>query len=69
MREEGNDLVLRVTDNGRGMAASNGEAGLGGNGLDNMRKRALEIGGSFQNKPVEGGGTEVMLRFPAHADQ
>jgi signal transduction histidine kinase/ligand-binding sensor domain-containing protein len=69
MREEGDDLVLRVTDNGRGMAASNGEAAMGGNGLDNMRKRASELKGAALCRAVPGGGTEVLLRFPARADQ
>jgi len=69
MREEGDELVLRVTDNGRGMAASNGEAALGGNGLDNMRKRAGEMNGSCDYRAVSGGGTEVLLRFPARPDQ
>ncbi len=69
MWQEGDDLVLRVADNGRGITASNGEAALGGNGLDNMRKRAGEMRGSCECNLVAEGGTEVLLRFPARADQ
>ncbi len=67
MWREGDDLVLRVADNGRGM--SNSESALGGNGLDNMRKRAGEMNGTCDYRAASGGGTEVLLRFPARTDQ
>jgi len=58
-------VVLRVSDNGRGVlerAALNGHGGLRG-----MRERALLVGGAFAVKPARGGGTEVRLEVPAGA--
>jgi len=56
-------VVLRVSDNGRGIAENadvNGHAGLRG-----MRERALLVGGALAVKPGRGGGTEVRLEVPA----
>src|SRR3954447_4882509 len=58
-------VVLRVSDNGRGVlecAALNSHGGLRG-----MRERALLVGGAFAVKPARGGGTEVRLEVPAGA--
>jgi two-component system sensor histidine kinase UhpB len=56
-------VVLRVSDDGRGMpetAALNGHGGLRG-----MRERALLVGGALAIKPGRAGGVEVRLEVPA----
>jgi two-component system, NarL family, sensor histidine kinase UhpB len=56
-------VVLRVSDDGRGMpetAAANGAGGLRG-----MRERALLVGGALAIKRGAGGGVEVRLEVPA----
>ena len=58
-------VVLRVADDGRGMAddpAPNGHGGLRG-----MRERALMVGGALAIKPARDGGVEVRLEVPAEA--
>jgi two-component system, NarL family, sensor histidine kinase UhpB len=58
-------VVLRVSDDGRGIpenARVNGNGGLRG-----MRERALLVGGALAVKPAPGGGTEVRLEVPAAA--
>jgi signal transduction histidine kinase len=52
-------LVVRVTDNGRGISGE----GVGGRGLMNMRNRAQRIGGQFKIETVPGTGTMVALRY------
>jgi len=56
-------VVLRVSDDGRGIpedADVNGHGGLRG-----MRERALLVGGALVIKPGRDGGTEVRLEVPA----
>lgn len=55
----GDEVVLRVADDGRGL----GQAAPGA-GLQGMRERAQIVGGSLVVKPREGGGTEVLLTVP-----
>jgi two-component system sensor histidine kinase UhpB len=58
-------VVLRVSDDGRGIpedADVNGHGGLRG-----MRERALLVGGALAVKPGRDGGTEVRLEVPAGA--
>lgn len=64
MRQAGDALVLRVADNGRGMVSGAGASNLGGNGLDNMRRRAAEMGGSLNWVSEPGKGTALVLHFP-----
>ncbi|MFD1938137.1 sensor histidine kinase [Nonomuraea mangrovi] len=52
-------LVLEVADRGRGPAAA-GE----GRGLSGMRERVLAAGGEFRAGPRDGGGFQVVARFP-----
>jgi ligand-binding sensor domain-containing protein/signal transduction histidine kinase len=67
---EGDWLVLKVTDNGKGfdsMLALDDSATVissakGGNGLPSMRKRAQEMGGEFQIVSRIGEGTTATLR-------
>jgi len=51
-------LVLRVTDDGRGMQSGNGD------GLRGMRERALYAHGSLAVDQSERGGVEVLLVVP-----
>jgi two-component system sensor histidine kinase UhpB len=56
-------VVLRVSDNGRGISEDVDVIGHGG--LRGMRERALLLGGALAVKPGHGGGTEVRLEVPA----
>lgn len=56
----GSDLLLRVADDGVGLP----ERVEPGNGLRNMERRALELGGSFSARRGENAGTEVVWRVP-----
>jgi two-component system sensor histidine kinase UhpB len=58
-------VVLRVSDDGRGIAENADVNGHGG--LRGMRERALLVGGALAVKPASGGGTEVRLEVPAGA--
>jgi signal transduction histidine kinase len=51
---------IRVTDNGRGLAAGNGS----GRGMLNMRNRAQRIGAFLKVETVPGAGTMIMVRLP-----
>jgi signal transduction histidine kinase len=53
-------LVVSVADDGCGAA----EAGSGGSGLETMRERAEELGGSLELLPRAGGGTLVRAVLP-----
>ncbi len=65
---EGDYLMIRVSDNGKGFdveAAANGNhTGMGGHGLASMRKRAEALGGAYEVKSEKGNGTTVLLRVP-----
>lgn len=54
-------LSIRVTDNGRGLAAN---PGSGGRGMLNMRNRASRIGAFLKFESVPGAGTMILLRLP-----
>ena len=58
-------VVLRVCDDGRGIADSAAQNGRGG--LRGMRERALLVGGALAIKPGRAGGVEVRLEVPAGA--
>jgi ligand-binding sensor domain-containing protein/two-component sensor histidine kinase len=69
---DGDMLVLRVSDNGKGFdVALAAEAGFdratqwkGGNGVMSMRKRAAEMGGEFNIVSGKGEGTTSTLKVP-----
>jgi signal transduction histidine kinase len=54
-------LSIRITDNGRGLAA--GTSGSG-RGMLNMRNRAGKIGALLKVETVPGAGTMLLLRLP-----
>ncbi len=54
------NYFLRVSDDGRGMQAAEGN----GQGLSNMRSRARAIGATILVAPAAGGGTLVEVRGP-----
>ena len=58
-------VVLRVTDDGRGIAAPDAFALNGHGGLRGMRERALLVGGALAIKQSSEGGVEVRLEVPA----
>jgi signal transduction histidine kinase len=58
----GNQLTLRVTDNGRGMPEERHESGL-----RNVRRRATEQGGTLQILAEEPHGTRIEWRVPLPA--
>ncbi|MFC7589115.1 sensor histidine kinase [Nonomuraea antimicrobica] len=57
----GPDLVVRVTDDGRGAAAPESPDG---HGLIGMRERVGMFGGAVSAGPRRGGGFEVLARLP-----
>lgn len=70
LRTEGNELLLRVVDDGRGLA----DPYISGIGMTSMRSRVQALGGTFsvENRSVEnrngenkaGAGTELRARIP-----
>ena len=61
-----NSVVLRVVDDGRGIAEARALNGNGG--LRGMRERALLVSGALAVKPACDGGVEVRLEVPAAGD-
>ncbi|HMC04667.1 MAG TPA: GAF domain-containing protein [Actinomycetota bacterium] len=57
----GPEIVLRITDNGRGMP----EQPSAGLGLRNMASRAEALGGRFEARAGEGAGTVIEWAVPA----
>lgn len=55
-----NELVIEVTDNGRGFSPQPN----GGQGLHNIRRRAAELGGSAEFISALGRGATVRVRLP-----
>lgn len=55
------DILLRVTDDGRGAAAPRG---IDGHGLIGMRERVAMYDGSVHASPLPGGGFQVAVRLP-----
>lgn len=54
-------LTLRVSDNGKGLARGDEEAGFG---LRGIQERAAQLGGQLQLEERKGGGTQVCLLLP-----
>jgi signal transduction histidine kinase len=58
---EGDECVLRVVDNGRGIKTETSEHGLG---LVNLRRRAEKLNGQFVIESPDTGGTVLTWRAP-----
>jgi signal transduction histidine kinase len=59
----GDDLVIRVVDNGVGIPTVRSAQG-GFHGLASMRHRVASLGGRWELNSPPGGGTEVLVRLP-----
>lgn len=66
--DEGDALLLEVTDNGVGFDAS-AEPFVEGWGLMGMRERARLLGGTFSVKSIPGSGTGIQVRIPLGGDR
>ena len=55
------NMEIIISDNGKGFGQV--KPGSGGNGLINMKRRAEELGGSFEIQSETGIGTKVLLIF------
>jgi PAS domain S-box-containing protein len=60
LRSEGNNLVVEVSDDGRGLTPET----VPGVGLRSMRERAVSLGGELTVEGEPGKGTRVRLRVP-----
>ena len=58
------DLILRVRDDGKGMAITSGYSGMG---LSSMRERARGVGGRLEIDSAPGEGCSVTLRLALSA--
>jgi PAS domain S-box-containing protein len=58
------NLVLKIRDNGSGIAGGRPISGGEGFGLDNMRARAKNIGAELDIRSRAGSGTSVVVRLP-----
>ena len=59
--DHGEQVTLRVVDNGRGMPATLS----GGNGIRNLTERATKLGGTCRASSQPDGGTVLEWRVPA----
>lgn len=61
-------VLLHIKDNGKGFnhlsPFIHPDGHIGGNGLDNMKMRAEEMGGTLKIVSSPGAGTSVLLEFP-----
>ncbi|GAB3435892.1 sensor histidine kinase [Flindersiella endophytica] len=66
IRRDGNDLVIDVVDDGRGVPYGAGGPSVvsPGYGIIGMTERALALRGSLEAGPVSGGGFRVHARIP-----
>ena len=60
--EENKSLNVSIKDDGIGFVSLEIET-LGGNGIRNMKKRALQIGGKLEITSTENKGTNVELKI------
>jgi signal transduction histidine kinase len=67
LRADAGQVMLEVTDNGRGFDADSEQAGGAGLGLRAMRDRVAEAGGVLSIVSAPGLGTQVRASFPVVA--
>jgi signal transduction histidine kinase len=65
---DGDDLVVNVADNGRGLDGKDPQSDQtqGGRGLLGMRERAELLGGTLETGRAPEGGLRVTARIPMH---
>jgi two-component system sensor histidine kinase DesK len=61
LREDAGNVVMEVVDNGHGGRI------VPGNGLNGMRERLCNVGGTLSLESVNGGGTRLSVSIPAAA--
>ncbi|MEZ5045807.1 MAG: tetratricopeptide repeat protein [Chitinophagaceae bacterium] len=61
--KKSNAIAISITDNGIGFDANSQKISLGGEGLKNMKARALKIKATFEIISELGKGTEVILQL------
>jgi len=62
--QRGNSINLSIRDNGQGFELSSyPQNSLGGNGIENMKRRAAELDGELYINSTPNEGTEVILEF------
>lgn len=66
IQSDGVDLLIRVTDDGRGLPVDWRKPGH--YGVRGMRERAVALGGSLELQKAEGGGVSVLARIPLQAE-
>ncbi len=60
LREEGDRLIIRVSDDGDGFDAATAQ----GTGLTNLRDRVAAVGGAFRIETSPSAGTSIIAEFP-----
>ena len=65
LREHGDHLIVRVSDDGNGFDAATAR----GTGLANLRDRVAAVGGALQIDASPGAGTTVIAEFPLPTDR
>jgi PAS domain S-box-containing protein len=65
IRREGGQFVIRVADDGRGMAEDGEQPAQAGLGLVGMHERAVLLSGELRIDSLPGKGTIITLRVPA----
>ncbi len=69
-RIDGPDFVVTVSDDGKGFVEASfpkQARARRGHGLDGMRQRMTELGGTFRIESRPGGGTRIVFRLPVVA--
>jgi signal transduction histidine kinase/ligand-binding sensor domain-containing protein len=66
IQERDQQLIISVTDNGVGFTTSKSESSMGGYGLDNMKNKAIAIGGQLiiESTPSKGTSLQVTWSLP-----
>jgi len=60
----GGDLVLRIRDDGKGIAPDRMSNVTGSHGIASMRHRVTSLGGQWKIQSPPGGGTLIIVRLP-----
>ena len=65
LEQRGREVVVDVVDDGVGL----GEPWVAGVGVSSMRRRCLELGGTFDLGPATGRGTRIHASFPVQEEE